>query len=271
MVGTPSPLAPNEQFNALSQDQKKKVLSAGLGSNILTSGLEFVVPLWWVFEDPENNLSLRNGSAFLVDLGLDIFAVTAAHVFRAYGDAKQTAARFGGCQLGGLLFAPETRLISCQDDLDIATFRINADEARQIGKAIVTAGPSNWEPLSPAVGNFAFFAGFPAQARGMTPNNNFVAAPYFAMSPITSITDHQIACRFDREKSIDFSGSGLPPIGYDIGGVSGGPMLMPTLIHQDDVDGVVWRFAGVVVQAAAGDCSSKSWRFERTILGEMAG
>lgn len=69
------------------------------------------------------------------------------------------------------------------------------------------------------------------------------------MPPITSVTDHQIACRFNREKIIDFSGSGLPPIGYDIGGVSGGPMLMPTLVRQ----GVVWRFAGVVVQAATGD------------------
>jgi hypothetical protein len=147
-----------------------------------------------------------------------------------------------------VLFDPETQLISCRDDLDIATFRINADEAAQIGKAIVTG-----EPLSPAVGNYAFFAGFPAQTRGMTSGGDFATAPYFAMTPITSVTDHQIACRFDRERSIDFSGSGLPPVGYDIGGVSGGPLLMPTLVRQNSVEGVVWRFAGVVVEAAAGE------------------
>jgi hypothetical protein len=73
------------------------------------------------------------------------------------------------------------------------------------------------------------------------------------MPHITSVTDRQIACRFDREKAIDFSGSGLPPVGYDIGGVSGGPMLMPTLVRGGDIDGIVWRFAGVVVQAAAGE------------------
>jgi hypothetical protein len=51
---------------------------------------------------------------------------------------------------------------------------------------------------------------------------------------------------------IDLSGAGLPPHGYDIGGVSGGPLLMPTLLREDGVEGVIWRFAGVIVQAAAG-------------------
>jgi hypothetical protein len=46
----------------------------------------------------------------------------------------------------------------------------------------------------------------------------------------------------------DLGGSGLPPPGYDIGGVSGGPMLMPTLV----IGGVIWRFAGVIIEAAAG-------------------
>jgi hypothetical protein len=47
---------------------------------------------------------------------------------------------------------------------------------------------------------------------------------------------------------LDLGGSGLPPPGYDIGGVSGGPMLMPTLVEG----GVIWRFAGVIIEAAAG-------------------
>jgi hypothetical protein len=152
-----------------------------------------------------------------------------------------------------LLFDPEERLIACRDDLDIATFQITAEEVVQLDKPVATLGPPHWGALNPAVGNFAFFAGFPAQSRGMTTAGNFATAPYFAMTAITSATDHQIACRFDREKSIDFSGSGLPPVGYDIGGVSGGPMLMPTLVREDGTEGVVWRFAGIIVQAAAGE------------------
>jgi hypothetical protein len=145
-------------------------------------------------------------------------------------------------------------LISCRADLDIATFRVIASEVEIIGKSVVTPGPPNWEPLSPDVGNFAFFAGFPEQTRGMTPGGHFFAtAPYFAMTHITSVTDHQITCRFNREKMIDFSGSGLPPPGYNISGVSGGPLLVPTLIRQSVLEGVVWRLGGVIVQAAMGD------------------
>ena len=73
------------------------------------------------------------------------------------------------------------------------------------------------------------------------------------MPPISSVTDHQITCRFDRAKLIDVGGHGLPPQGYDIGGVSGGPLLMPTSVREAAVEGVIWRLAGVIVQAAAGE------------------
>ena len=247
-----SPFHPNEQFNALSEEEKKRILSDELGLGLLHSGLAFAIPLWWVSENGEAGFALRNGSAFLVDLGHGVFAVTAAHVFKEYLAAKKMAVAIG-CQLGNLLFDPEAQLICCRDDLDIATFRVSPSEAGRIGKAIVTSGPPNWGPLSPATGNFAFFAGFPAQTRGMTTGGAFATAPYFAMTPITSATDHQIACRFDREKIIDFSGSGLPPQCYDIGGVSGGPLLMPTLVREGAVEGVVWRFAGIIVEAAIGE------------------
>jgi hypothetical protein len=153
-----SPFHPNEQFNALSEEEKKRQLSDGLGPALLHSGLAFAIPLWWVFENAEIGIALRNGSAFLVDLGCGVFAVTGAHVFKEYLRAKKTAGAIG-CQLGNLLFDPEVQLISCRDDLDIATFRVSPAEAEWIGKPIVKSGPPNWEPLTPTVGNFAFFAG----------------------------------------------------------------------------------------------------------------
>jgi len=170
-----SPFAPTEHFNTLSEEQKKIVLSNGLGISLLHSGLAFAVPLWWL-ENHEENLQLCNGSTFLADYGRGVFAVTAAHVFLAYCEAKRTAVTIA-CQLGNALFDPEAQLISCRDDLDIATFRVSASEVQIIGKSVVTPGPPNWGPLSPAVGNFAFFAGFPEQTRGMTPSGHFLPRP----------------------------------------------------------------------------------------------
>jgi hypothetical protein len=116
-----SPLYLAAQFNALSEQEKKQVFSEGLGSNLAHGGLEFIVPLWWVFESPDDGLAARNGSAFLADFGLGCFVVSAAHVYRAYLDDKNGANAFGGCQLGNILFDPEARLICCRYDLDIAT------------------------------------------------------------------------------------------------------------------------------------------------------
>jgi hypothetical protein len=45
------------------------------------------------------------------------------------------------------------------------------------------------------------------------------------MPGLTSFTEHQVCCQFARENWIDVRGIGLPPVGYDLGGVSGGPML----------------------------------------------
>lgn len=241
-------LSPTENFNKLSDEQKKEVLSRGLGAAVLQSGLSFAVPLWWVYKTKEGDLQLRNGSASLIDFGAGIFVVTAAHVFKEYVQAKEVADAIV-CQLGDALFQPDRQCIDCRDELDIATFRVTSAEIAQINKPTVKPDPTGWLPLVPAINDFAFFAGFPAQTRGMSPSGNFfVTAPYFAMPPITSVTDRQITCRLDRAKMLALSGSGLPPPGYDIGGISGGPMLMPTLVGGN----IIWRFAGVIVEAAAG-------------------
>lgn len=65
------------------------------------------------------------------------------------------------------------------------------------------------------------------------------------MTPVTDSTEHQIRCRLDRRNWVDVRGLGLPLPGYDLGGVSGGPMLAPTYV--DDRWG--WRLAGVVSEA----------------------
>ena len=43
-----SPFAPTEQFNTLPEEEKKRVLSNGLGMDLLHSGLTFAIPLWWL-------------------------------------------------------------------------------------------------------------------------------------------------------------------------------------------------------------------------------
>jgi hypothetical protein len=68
-----------------------------------------------------------------------------------------------------------------------------------------------------------------------------------AMVPLTSHTDYQLCCQLDRDSRVDVRGLGLPLEGYDLGGVSGGPMLQP--VYRDGVWG--WRLVGVLSEARA--------------------
>jgi len=65
------------------------------------------------------------------------------------------------------------------------------------------------------------------------------------MSAASSVTEHQITQRFEREFMLDHQGTGLPPKGCGLGGISGGPLLVPDYREG----GWTWRLGGVISQA----------------------
>jgi hypothetical protein len=175
-------------------------------------------------------------------------AVTAAHVYRLYLDGKQMARGRIACQLGDLSFDPEARLIDVSDDIDIATFNLSAADLAQIGKQPFTAAARDWPPPHPApahrgsVGLAACFAGFPEGSRLWIDHYALSFGLYVASGPIGSASDRQISIPFERQFWVDTLGLGFPPQGFDPGGISGGPMMMP--LERDGT----WSFhlAGVV-------------------------
>jgi hypothetical protein len=95
------------------------------------------------------------------------------------------------------------------------------------------------------VGEAVFFGGFPGCERDHIAADEFSFGLHSAMVPLTSFTDYQLCCQFDRRYWLDIRGLGLPPVGYDLGGVSGGPMLQP--VYKDNAWG--WRLVGVLSEA----------------------
>jgi hypothetical protein len=129
--------------------------------------------------------------------------------------------------------------------LDIATFRITPVEVAAVGKKIVRGIDGPWPP-PPNEGEVVYFGGFPGCERDRIAGKEFVFGLHSAMVPLTSFTEYQLCCQFDRRYWVDIRGLGLPPVGYELGGVSGGPMLEP--IFKDGVWD--WRLAGVISEAA---------------------
>jgi hypothetical protein len=130
--------------------------------------------------------------------------------------------------------------------VDIATFQFSYDELREVRKqAIRVDNAESWPPVLPFTGQGVYMAGFPAASRLWLPSHSLSYGLSVASTVVTSTSDKQITCRFEREHWIDVAGLGLPAKGYSLGGISGGPLLMA----MDEGDVWNWQLAGIVSQA----------------------
>jgi hypothetical protein len=211
------------------------------------SGAVYVSWLFWRYQSKviDTPLLPRQGSVFFLDCGRGPFAVTAGHVFERFVEDRQSR-RVRSCQIGNIEFDPEERLIGRGSHLglDIATFRVTPDEIAAVGKRAVQGVDGAWPP-PPQPGEAVFFGGFPGDERDQIGPQQVVFGLHSAIPRLTSFTDHQLCCQLDRSSWVDVRGLGLPPVGYDLGGISGGPMLKPIFI-----DGAWrWRLVGVISEA----------------------
>jgi hypothetical protein len=243
-----------DQLNTMTDDERKAVLEGEFGRSFHVSAAEHIAWIFWERDIDGPTEILGQGSAFILRREDKLFLVTAAHVYRGYLRDRE---RHGGlyCQVQNCRVRDlSEHLVACGNlnvplnepdrDADIAVFRLTPGAAGRIAKKPID-GPSGDWPAPPKVGENVMFNGFPGQERIITNPGEISFGFYSVMTPVTSITDHQISCRFDRECWADAHGLGQPPLGYGLGGISGGPLLIP-----DFRDGAwFWRLGGVISQA----------------------
>jgi hypothetical protein len=243
---SPQPFSP-EWLNALTEQERKSPEIQEFNRRMLDSGAEYVTWLVWRYQSKviDTPLLPRQSSIFFLDCGRGPFAVTAGHVFEQFVEDRRLK-RVRSCQIGNIRFDPEERLIAWGKDLglDIATFRVTPEEIADTAKKVVQGVDGAWPP-PPNHDEAVFFGGFPGCERDKIGPHEMVFGLHSAITRLTNSTDHQLCCQLDRSSWVDVRGHGLPPVGYDLGGVSGGPMLQPVF-----VDGTWgWRLVGVISEA----------------------
>jgi hypothetical protein len=236
-----------EWLNALSNDEKKIVAESEFARLMHDDGAAHITWLFWRGEHRIIGAPpiVHGASAFVLDFGRGPFAVTAAHVYEQFIADTRKARRLSS-QIGNVEFDLEERLIDCGSDrrIDIATFRILPHEIGQLGKKVVVGADGAW-PAPPNPGEIALFGGFLGTQRVFVAPNEVSFGLHLGMTPITDFTNDQIRCRLERHYWVDTRGLGLPLPGYDLGGVSGGPLLVPIYVNG----GWSWRLAGVISEA----------------------
>lgn len=229
-------------LNELSVEQRAEVLRGPCGQRMHGWAASYVTFVRWTTETA-SGIRVNNGSIFFLDLGSRLLAVTAAHVYHGYISAKYNT-RHILCHIENIEFDPEQRLRGQRDGIDIVSFDFTYRELKQIGKQALVVDLASWPPPHPFSGQGAFLVGFPGAARQID-KNSISFGLYSGFEMINCASELQITCPFQRDDWIDTVGHGLPPQGLDLGGISGGPLLIPI-----DNDGV-WDFyvGGVISEA----------------------
>lgn len=232
MMSKPKPPLSKEDAIALTRGEYADVVEKAIAASI--------APLVWFEPDAEGSLKARNGTAFFVSAD-QTFAVTADHVFAEYLKAREALGKRVRCQLGNLRFDPENRLVARDARLDISTFMISPDEIRGTSEGKFAM---SFEPMVPQASKGVVFVGFPGRERHHLSEREIETGIFSALTVAENVTNLQISGHFDRRYQVDKPGRATAPTGYDLGGVSGAPLV--TIVDSPGLH--YWRLGGVMTE-----------------------
>jgi hypothetical protein len=242
-----------QELNKMSNEERKALLAGGLGQMFSEMANKHVTWIFWAKDTPELTDILGHGSAFILDRGNGPLLVTAAHVYREYLEHQREHGPLY-CQvsntrvrdLGGRLIACGNLRVPRDEpacEPDIATFRMNAAAVRRVGKTPISA-LVDW-PAPPALNQSVMLTGYPAHERVFVGPTEISFGFHTGVTCARTITDRQITVLIQREYLVDWTGNGVPPAGYGLGGISGAPLLVPEFGQA----GWYFRLAGVISEA----------------------
>jgi hypothetical protein len=232
-------------LNTLSIEARAKVLDGDFGTRMHTWAASYITFFRWA-RSSLLGTTVNSASGFFLDVPSKLLFVTAAHVWDGFLLAKKKAGKKIICHVGNIEFDPEARLVGYNQGLDIATFDLRYEDLVRTGKQAIST--MLWPPPEPVVGQSIFLGGFPAVSRFWVRRNAMNFGLYLARNVIRTVSERQITSRFEREDWIPATGWRIPPRGMDLGGLSGGPVMLP--LGSDDG---TWNFClgGVISQAHA--------------------
>lgn len=186
--------------------------------------LRVCTPLYWHDRRVPFPKDMRGGSCFILRFGERLIGVTADHVLQIYqSDRAKNPAIV--CQLRLMEFALHDAVIDHDTNLDIATFAVSESQLKEIeGMAIDCTG--QWPPPAPMRMRAVSLAGFPEKLRVTYANRSADFAAYGGLSAIEDFSEREILLTFDPTREQTLGGLPLPPLGLNMSGCSGGPVLM---------------------------------------------
>ena len=232
----------------MTPEEAQRLFSGDFGKQLLRAACEYSIPIFWSSLKKGKWLLDNNGTAFVLDCGKGPFIVTAAHVYESYLERLSEGIDIWP-QLSDITFRMEERVIGYlgSETLDIATFRISSEEIVFLKRCVLQGNKPPCDAPSVREKDGALFAGFPGLQRTDEAEHECGFGFYASLNPISSVSERHFGCVFDRSKWVDAFGNGFPGDGYDLGGISGAPVL---IVEESEAGILSWRLGGVAYNAS---------------------
>ncbi|HDR8858106.1 TPA: hypothetical protein QDA74_005004 [Burkholderia territorii] len=232
----------------MTPDEARALLAGPFGLELMRFPLRFTKPaffgIWPRRGDPP---TVNNGSASLIRLGEEHFAITCHHVLDGFRQKRAESDR-AFFQVANCRLDPLAQLVEESDRPDIAVIRLTAAQAAEItrdsngiGEAFLEIENARPELLPEEAG--IAFGGFPGDLRLQPRGAEFNFGSFSCgATPVTTSRDDYLVCQFERAEWVR---QGYEPEPATIGGISGCPVLR---IHESKAGIISHSFAGIVYE-----------------------
>ena len=206
----------------LSEEDAKRLVQGPFGEAILRLVIQHSTFVVFGIDDGSSSLQIKNGSCFFIKTPSKLLAITARHVIEGFRDLRAADGRTA-FQIGNVRFDPEARLCGEGVKSDIATLEMRTDELARLKKVPITL----WPPYPPDVDDKGvLLCGYPGAATIRHSDRAVGFGIYASTTVAQRVTDRQLSCTIEWENIIPSPIlGGVPPRNYDVGGMSGGPVL----------------------------------------------
>jgi hypothetical protein len=212
-----------QRFERLSAEEQGRYIA--VSRQLTNLARDHAVPI--IFAPPLSIGGKLNGaSGCVLRVGGRTFVVTASHVLAEY-EKRVESGEILNWQVGDLPpFEPLSRIAWRDRGRDIVLLHISENEARAIGPCIISEPPT-WPPCLPQEGQFVLMAGYPKVLREEDASLGLIrSGPWCALFRVTVVGEGYCKCLIERKDLISFNGGPLPEPGMQMGGLSGGPVLL---------------------------------------------
>jgi hypothetical protein len=208
-------------FAALPVEQQERIRQSGNAIVHLAQqhagGLIIAPP-------PSRDGFFATGSYFILELEGRYWLATANHVVESFerATADDPAVKI---QIGELMLGLTGREVIRDDIADVCLVSISSVEY-PVARVPALSAAAGWPPPGPREGDYVAISGYPASIRERPTRRRVEFNALSAIYRVTQAGKHHCSCQFEREEWINFEGPPPPDPGTDLGGMSGGPVLM---------------------------------------------